>query len=35
MNIDSAWVGWLSALTFLVIVSANAKELTYFMTKVR
>mmetsp|Transcript_3409 Transcript_3409/g.5306 ORF Transcript_3409/g.5306 Transcript_3409/m.5306 type:complete len:681 (-) Transcript_3409:158-2200(-) len=33
IGLNSSWVGYASALTFLVIISANSKELTYFMTK--
>jgi hypothetical protein len=34
IGLNSAWVGLVSALIFLVIISANFKELTYFMVKV-
>lgn len=34
LNINSNWVGWLSLVAFVVILSANASELTYFVTKV-
>jgi len=35
IHVDSFWVAWLSVFAFIIILSANAQELIYFMTKVR